>query len=362
MGAMFYLFHGPDEFTMREELARLRSGGGFELSQDVYPGGEVSLATITATCDTLPFLSARRFVVVDGLPKRRRASKEQETAPGDQSGDRGAGATAPGSAADGRSRKGGARLKGGAGSGADPKAFTQGLAEYVRRLPETSVLVVLADEELEASHPLLLAAQRFGQARAFQAPKGAQLETWLARRAAALHAQLAPDAARLLASYVGADLRQLASELEKLATYVGDDNVISAEVVRLLTPTTQQARIFDLTDALARRDRPRALALLHELLEAGESALGIVALMAHQTRSLIQVKALAERGLRPVQIAQTAGMAPFLVDKSLALARQFTAAQLAAAHHALLEADTALKLSKLTPEMALDLFVVEFGL
>src|SRR5260370_3367722 len=200
MGAMFYLFHGPDEFTMREELARLRSGGGFELSQDVYPGGEVSLATITATCDTLPFLSARRFVVVDGLPKRRRASKEQGAAPGDQSGDRGAGATAPGSAADGRSREGGAGLKGGAGSGADPTAFTQGMAEYVRRLPGTSALTSLAAQDLEASHPLLLAAQRFGQARAFQAPKGAQLETWLARRAGALHPPPAPNAAGLPAT------------------------------------------------------------------------------------------------------------------------------------------------------------------
>jgi DNA polymerase-3 subunit delta len=58
---------------------------------------------------------------------------------------------------------------------------------------------------------------------------------------------------------------------------------------------------------------------------------------------------------------QTAGLAPFVVEKSLALARQFSFAQLESAHRALLSIDTALKLSKMTPQMALDLFVVEFG-
>jgi DNA polymerase-3 subunit delta len=173
--------------------------------------------------------------------------------------------------------------------------------------------------------------------------------------------RLAPDAARLLAEAAGSELRVLASELEKLATYVGAGGQIGPAEVRLLTPTTRTARVFDLTDALARRDRARALGLLHELLAAGESALGIVALTAFQTRSLIQVKALAERGLRPPQIAQTAGMAPFVVEKSLPLARQFTFAQLEAAHRALLRVDTALKSSKMTPELALDLLVIEFG-
>ena len=54
-------------------------------------------------------------------------------------------------------------------------------------------------------------------------------------------------------------------------------------------------------------------------------------------------------------------MAPFVVDKSLGMVRQFTFAQLEAAHRSLLEVDTALKSSRMTPEMALDLLVVEFG-
>jgi DNA polymerase-3 subunit delta len=131
--------------------------------------------------------------------------------------------------------------------------------------------------------------------------------------------------------------------------------------VQLLTPVARQSRVFDLTDALARRDRPHALELLHELLANGESALGIVALAAYQTRTLLQVKLLAERGMGAGQIAQVASLIPFVAEKSLPLARQFSTSQLEDAHRALLEVDTALKRSRMSPEMALDLFILEFS-
>jgi DNA polymerase-3 subunit delta len=362
---MFYLFHGSDEFSMREELARLRRDGSFDYNEDSFSGAETELGTIIATCDTLPFLSARRLVVVDGLPKRRRAARARDQA------DEEVGAASSGGlgfsvAKDAPTTDAPARTAGGKGTrprpaGPDPRAFAQRLADYASHLPATTVLVALVDELLEATHPLVQAAKDHGKAVTFVPPRGADLERWIERRAQTLNVQLTTDAARQLAGYVGIDLRALAGEIDKLATYAGDGGQIGAGEVRLLTPSTQQVRVFDLTDALARRNHARALALLHELLDAGESPLGIVALTAHQTRTLMQVKALVERGMRPPQISQTAGLAPFVVEKSLALARQFSFAQLERAHRALLSIDTALKLSKMTPEMALDLFVVEFG-
>ena len=165
----------------------------------------------------------------------------------------------------------------------------------------------------------------------------------------------------MLVESLGDDLRMLASEIDNLGTYVGEGGEISADDVRALTPVARQSKVFDLTDALARRDTSTALALLHELLANGESPLGIVALTAFQTRSLMQVKLLSDRGMPAYQIASAAGIAPFVVEKSLRLARRFTFAQLEAAHRTLLEIDTSLKRSRMTPELALDLLVLEFG-
>ena len=77
---MFYLLYGDDEFTSHEQLKKLRQQGNFAYNQDTYSGGEVDLATITATSNTMPFLADQRLVIVDGLPKKRRGETKDSTA------------------------------------------------------------------------------------------------------------------------------------------------------------------------------------------------------------------------------------------------------------------------------------------
>jgi DNA polymerase-3 subunit delta len=303
---MFKLFHGPNEFLANEALARLRETGGFEHNQDTFSGAGADLATIRNICDTMPFLSEKRLVVLDGLPKPKRGAKDEE----------GEGYEAKDEKEPQQAQTSG-RGKKGKGSALGPRAFAQGLADYVPSLPETSVLVVLVPDVLEAAHPLFKAAQRYGEARTFTALSGPQLEGWLAQRARAREAKLTSEAARLLVDMVGDDQRLPAGEVDKLSTYVGVGGSIGAAEVQLLTPVARQSRVFDLTDALARRDRPHALELLHKLLANGESALGIVALAAYQTRTLLQVKLLAERGMGAGLIAQVASLIPFVAEKSL---------------------------------------------
>lgn len=345
---MFLLLHGEDEFSAREELAKLRETGSFDFNQETFSGEDADFAQIRTVCDTLPFLSERRLVVVLGLPKPKKRRGD-----GDEDDEDDEPAEAP-AAPVGKGKKGKA-------SGSSPRAFIQALADYAAHVPETTTLVVVVGK-LEPTSPLLKAAKEHGRARAFNPPKGAQLEQWIVRRAQAGGGAITSDAAALLAELVGEEqLRVLASEIEKLCIYVGRDGRIGVEQVRALTPQMSPLNVFDLTDALARRDQKRALALLHDLLAAGTAPLAIVGLTAAQTRALIQVKALSERGLRPLQIAETAGLAPYTVEKSLPLARRFSFAQLEAAHRALLDVDIALKSSRISPELALDLLTLGFG-
>jgi DNA polymerase-3 subunit delta len=301
----------------------------------------------------MPFLAEKRLVVLEGLPRPRKGQADDGEAAEDSDANAPASPVAPGPK--------GKRGKKAATTGLSPLAFAKGLAEYIPSLPETTMLVVLVPDELKADHPLMQAARRHGKSHVFAKPAGAQLTDWVTRRARAQGRRMSPDAARMLVESLGDDLRMLASEIDKLSTYVGEGGEIGGDDVRALTPVARQSKVFDLTDALARRDTSAALALLHELLANGESPLGIVALTAFQTRSLMQVKLLSDRGMPAHQIASAAGIAPFVVEKSLRLARRFTFAQLEAAHRTLLEIDTSLKRSRMTPELALDLLVLEFG-
>lgn len=365
---MWYLFHGTDEFSAREALAALRAAGDFGYNQDTFKGAEVALAALIATCDTYPFLSEQRLVVLEGLPEKQAGKKGAGArSTGESTGATGLdqqAASAPEddqAAAPGAPRKKGSAGKKNRAAGPDPKAFVAGLVDYLPRLPETTILVVLVDDALEAGHPLAQAAKQGGKARQFTPPNGPALEHWIAERAQKLDCTVTSDAARMLAIYAGHQLRLLASELDKLASYAGPSGRIDATSVRLLTPVAQQARIFDLTDALARHERARALTILHELLHHGEAPIGLTAFIGSQVRSLLLVKDLSERGLRAQQIAETAGLNPFVVSKTLPLVRRFSFAQLKAAQRAVLGVDTALKRSHMPAELALDLLVIEFG-
>lgn len=349
---MFYLLHGSDEFTCREQLKKLRQQGNFEYNQDTYTGGEVDLKTITTTGSTLPFLTDQRLVVVMGLPKKRRGEDAAASSSGTES---------PPKETPEKSSKSKKGKKGTKSSTESRAGFEKGLAEYVPSMPDSTVLVLVVDEELSASNVLLKAAQEHGKVIQYTLPRGAAVKTWIENRAQSSGVKITPEAVSLLADYIGNQLRLLANELDKLATYVGSGATIDADAVRKLSPQVQEARVFDLTDALAERNRKKALDLLHDLLADGEPPLRLISTITSQVRSLLLVKELAGDGLRVSQIVAATGMAPFVAEKAVRQIGKFSSSQLEGAYRQLLATDAALKRSRMTPDMALDLLVVNFG-
>jgi DNA polymerase-3 subunit delta len=337
---MFYLLYGSDEFSIREELARLRRQSDTTFGADIFSGAETPLATIIEACDTLPLMGGR-FVAVIGLPKARRGAEAMTN-----------------SVSTSKAKR---EKKRGSSLGVSRQAFVSGLAEYVPRLPASTTLVVVVDEALETTNLLVQVARRYGQVRNFEPPRGGELEGWIVARFRQMDCAVRPEAIKYLAAFAGDNMRLLANEITKLATYVGPQGTVGMAELRRLTPLAHQARAFDLIDALARHERQQALRILHELLDDGEVPLQIIGMIAFQTRTLLVVKEMAERGLRSSQIAREAGLAPFVVDKALVQARRFSFTQLEAVHRTLVQTDAMLKRGRLSPELALDLVVMAFG-
>jgi len=347
---MFYLFHGDDEFTTREQVKKLKTSGNFEYNQDTYSGAEVDLTTITTTADTMPFLTEQRLVVVEGLPKRKRGETATIEAP-----------AAP--AASETTTKGGKAKRGKKSKATvlSRAGFEKALAEHVAVLPDTTILILLMDEVMDAANPLVKAAEKYGKVVQSTLPKGAALDGWITKRAKNRGVKVSPEAITLLANFIGNNLRLLANELDKLSTYVGEGKTITPDDVRKLSAQVQEARIFDLTDALAQRNRKQALNILHDLLSDGEPPIKLISTITSQVRSLLLVKELSQKGMRAAVIASTIGMAPFIAEKAMRQVGNFTIPQLEGAYRQLLATDAALKRSRIEPEMALDLLIVTFG-
>src|SRR5207245_1793770 len=113
--------------------------------------------------------------------------------------------------------------------------------------------------------------------------------------------QFDDDALDLFVLLTGGDTRQIENELEKIDTFLGKDRLARVELVRELVPLSRAGVVFELSNALARRDLNLALTLVRRLLEQGENAVGILLVAIVPTvRNLLLAKDLMEQHrLRP---------------------------------------------------------------
>jgi DNA polymerase-3 subunit delta len=108
--------------------------------------------------------------------------------------------------------------------------------------------------------------------------------------------QFDDDALELFVLLTGGDTREIDNELEKIDLYLGKERAVHVDLVRELVPLTREGVIFDLSNALAARDLERALELVRQLLDQGESAIGILLVAILPTvRNLLLAKDLMER-------------------------------------------------------------------
>lgn len=108
--------------------------------------------------------------------------------------------------------------------------------------------------------------------------------------------QFADDALELFVLLTGGGTREIENELEKIDVYLGQERAVDIDLVRELVPLTREGVIFDLSNALAERDLERALEVVRQLLDQGESAIGILLVAILPTvRNLLLTKNLMER-------------------------------------------------------------------
>ena len=155
---------------------------------------------------------------------------------------------------------------------------------------------------------------------------------WVAETAASYEAQptkIDPDAVRELVDALGADMMLIASELEKLLLYTFGRGRITLGDVETMVLSAKQRSLYELTDAISAKDKARALALLHGLLnssEAGEdAAIGHLYMLARTFRQMLVILEKNVRDSRAIWQALWQGfrMPPFAADDLIRQARRY---------------------------------------
>jgi DNA polymerase III subunit delta len=335
---MYYIFHGEDDLGRAQELKKLRGKMGdpqfADLNTTTLDGRTASLGEIRHHADAIPFLSDKRLVIVEGLLARFNPQKrKKETDAGQSMEDE-----------------------------SDPE-FAASLSEYLSKLPETTRLIFVEPKTLPKTNPILRLALKDrvnAHVKFFGRPHADELADWIVANVEAKGGRIEFAAANDLAIFIGADLRALDNEVEKLMAYRPGEAIRRDDVRALVAPAQEQS-IFEMTDAMGKRDVKTALELLHDQLSHSAEPLYLLAMIARQFRLLLQVRDLATRGLSGEAIRARLGLHPYVARKIFDQARNFSMDQLEASYRKLLDVDIAMKTGHGEPGVNLDVLVVELA-
>jgi DNA polymerase-3 subunit delta len=163
---------------------------------------------------------------------------------------------------------------------------------------------------------------------------------------------------------VGEDVGDLASEIQKFATWANGDQITRATVEELAVGRAETP-IFAVTDAWGRRDVAATLRATESLLDrshrprSGELIRIVASLVGHVGR-VRKASRLADEGVRSSEIAGRLKIHPFVAEKSVKQAANFSPDELAQATVRLAALDAGAKGgSRLPPELQLERTLVE---
>lgn len=329
---MLHIFYGRDDFSQQEALnalkQRIDSDDLLASNTTLVDGRAVTPGELLALCQTVPFLSAHRLIIVEGL-----LGRFEPTA--------------------GRGRRG--RRQGTRENLAPWRALADGLAA----MPESTSLV-LRDGDVQAKNPLLSLLQPLAEVREFRPLDRRDVPGWIVQRSRQSGLTIAPRAVALLSSLVGNDLWTLSNELDKLAAYA-DGRQVEEEDVRALVSSIREANVFAMADALTEGHTEDAAGLIRRLLEEGDSPQRLLAVIARHYRHLIVAKDLLAGRLPPPQIGARLGVPGFALERILRQVPRYSMARLKAAMGRILEADLSIKRGLCDEETALHLLVQDLG-
>lgn len=172
-----------------------------------------------------------------------------------------------------------------------------------------------------------------------------------------------PNLLNGLIQQVGWNLGLYVREFEKLMWLLGPGGQVTGEAIKV-TSFQKQAEPWHITDAIALRQRGRAMNLLSALCKAqGESSLVPVVVTAmRQFEKLAIVKSLQEQGASEDAMAKRVDMHPFRFQQTLAvMAPRYTKAEISKALQILCRLDLLVKGSALSKRTHVELAILKIA-
>ena len=309
--AHLYVLYGDEVYLrdqFRDNLANALMPGNPSMNYTSYSGKKLSPAAICDMADTMPFLADHRLILIED-------------------------------------------------SGFF-KSADDAMIELIGNLPET-VYMVFSEEAVDKRGRMYKAAAKAGFTGEFSTPDEGTLRRWLVQRAKRAGHPMKEATAQLMISWCGHDMFGLHNEMEKLVSYCEPGAEITGAAVREVCTRQLKDTIFQLTSAIALKDRSNAFAAYRDLLGLETKPSQILYMLRREFKLVWMTKALANQGESGQEIARRARIHPAFIGRYMKAQAAFDEAHLLAVTDKLTEIQALTHTGRADARCALECFMME---
>jgi len=235
------------------------------------------------------------------------------------------------------------------------------LASYVENpVPETCL--VLVGDKIDRRKKFFQTFQKKGTLVEFKGLYENQIPSFIKDQATAAGYNFTEDALALFCRRSGSSLQEIDGELQKLFQYLGPERkLVDVADVEAIVSDTRVDSIFDMVNAVGRREAGEALRLLGRLLDEGIAPLLVLSMITRHFRQLWMSRELIDGGAVRNDISKRIGVNPYFVDGLIAQARLFSHKQYRHSFELLLATDIALKSTGSNPGAMLEELLLDIS-
>ncbi len=324
---MIIVLHGADEFRISERVKAVRlsvvPGDLSDINTTFLNAADCDLEELFLTASVVPFMAEQRLVIVRDFIKI--------------TGNRTSGST--------RVSK--------------DRSGLAGTVQALSELPATTLLVLL-EGDIGRNNPLLRKLKGIATVEYFPMLSHTELIQWIKDKAQTLGVGIEDSASRLLASYIGSDLRVIDSEIMKLSLYKNFTFIEQSDIENFVS-NSRQENIFKVVDACIGRKLKQALRSSNDLVQAGESPSSISRLIERQVKLLIRTKSLKESGVKVPEVSKRLSLFGYPLQKTLEQERLVSFGELSAMHDHILESEVRVRSGHMNEMSSLQMLITEIG-
>ncbi|MCX6153947.1 MAG: DNA polymerase III subunit delta [Candidatus Kapabacteria bacterium] len=167
------------------------------------------------------------------------------------------------------------------------------------------------------------------------------------------------EAIQLLLVQSGQTLREIANEIEKLVTYLGERDSVTVSDVSSLIGSSHIYNVYDLQKAISARNLSDAMKILEHLLAHERLEMLILTVISRHFIALWKLYEESQKQSNDYQLAAAAGINPYFINEYKSALKKYSQTDLDNAFKAMAEADAQIKATGAYPLLIMQKMILK---